>query len=629
MWGAYQKLIREVTIPYQRDILNDAIPGAVASFAIRNFQAAAGLISAEHGGCPWQDSDLAKWLEAVAYALESQPDAALESEADGVIDLIEQAQQPDGYIDTYYILHPEWEKFSNLLENHELYCMGHMTEAAVAYFRATGKDKLLSVMRRCADLLYSRFGEGDGKANGCPGHEEIELALIKLSDVTGEERYLELAKFFLDTRGTSPNYFAEEAIKRFLAKHTIAPEINYSYFQAHKPIREQTEAAGHAVRAAYLYTGMAMAAHRTNDEGLMTACRRLWSDIVRRQLYITGAIGQSCHGESFSFGYDLPNDTVYAETCAAIGLVFFARAMLDCETKSEYADVMETALYNAIPSGMSLDGKRYFYVNPLEVWPEASEKNQSRRHVLPERPGWYGCACCPPNVARIYMSLGDYAYGRNDSTLFVHLYSAGAVSFSTPDGEAAIRVDTVYPWDGTVNIGVTETSGAAWTIALRIPGWCADPAVTLNGENVNVSDAESGYVYITRQWLSGDSITLNLPMPPRAVRANPLVRADAGKAAVLRGPVVFCMEEIDNGANLSALSINADAATFTTEPDDSLMPGAVRINAPGFRDTTDAASLYMDNAAIRREPARLSFIPYSLWANRGKGEMQVWTRIAI
>jgi DUF1680 family protein len=628
MWGLYQRLAREATIPYQRDILNDAVPGAVASYALRNFRAAAGMVEARHGGCPWQDSDVAKWLEAVAYALESQPDAALESDADGVIDLIEKAQQPDGYVDTYYILHPEWERFTNLLEHHELYCMGHLTEAAVAYYRATGKRKLLDVARRCANMLCARFGEGGGKTEGCPGHEEIELALIKLSDVTGEERYLRLAKYFLDARGTSPNCFALEEKRRGRSDAEVQREGRYAYYQAHMPVRDQTAAVGHAVRAAYLYTGMAMAALRTGDEPLMAACRRLWSDIVGRQLYVTGAIGQSSHGEAFTFGYDLPNDTVYGETCAAIGLVFFARAMLDSEARSEYADVMETALYNAIPAGMSLDGKRYFYVNPLEVWPEASEKNQGRQHALPERPGWYGCACCPPNVARLYASLGEYAYGQKDGTLFVHLYSAGMARITVPGGEAAIRVDTAYPWDGAARIVVTETSGVAWTLALRLPGWCADPAVSVNGATIQTDSAENGYLYINRLWKLGDTVELDFPMPTRLVRANPLVRADAGKAAILRGPVVFCLEEADNGANLSALTIHADASAITAEPDDSLMPGSVRIKASGFRDTADTDTLYMDKSDIRREPISLTYIPYSFWANRGKGEMQVWTRLA-
>ena len=368
-WSRLQELVRTQVIPYQWEALNDRIEGAAPSHCMENFKVAAGQREGSFGGCVFQDSDFAKWIEAVGYSLTIHPDPELEKTADEAIDLVCSAQQPDGYLNTYYIINGLEDRFTNLAHNHELYCLGHLMEGAIAYYQATGKDKLLNAVRRYADLVDSLFGAEEGKLQGYPGHEIIEMALVKLADVTGEERYLRLAKYFIDQRGQEPNYFREEIEKSGKPWGWAKSPFGLQYYQAGKPVREQTAAEGHAVRAVYLYSGMADVARKTGDESLWNACRTLWDSIVRRRMYVTGSIGSAHYGESFTFDYDLPNDSVYGETCAAIGLVFFARRMLETEAKGEYADVMEQALYNGVISGMSLDGRSFFYVNPLEVLP--------------------------------------------------------------------------------------------------------------------------------------------------------------------------------------------------------------------------------------------------------------------
>jgi DUF1680 family protein len=377
LWSSYSRLVKEVVIPYQYEALHDRVPDADPSYAIRNFQIAAGKEEGEFGGMVFQDSDLAKWIEAVGYSLITNPDPDLEKMVDEVIDLIEAAQQQDGYLNTYFTIKEPDKKWTNLMECHEMYCAGHMVEAAVAYYEATGKRKLLDVVCRFVDHIDAIFGPEPGKIQGYDGHQEIELALIKLYQTTGDDKHLRLSQFFIEERGKKPEFFLQEWEKRGKTSHWGAGKHlpNLAYFQSHLPVREQTEAVGHAVRAVYMYSAMADIAAHTHDITLYEACKRLWSNMVHKQMYITGGIGSTHHGEAFSFDYDLPNDTVYAETCASIGLIFFARRMLQIEASNEYADVMERALYNTVISGISLDGKHYFYVNPLEVWPKASELN--------------------------------------------------------------------------------------------------------------------------------------------------------------------------------------------------------------------------------------------------------------
>lgn len=627
-WEDYEKLAREVVIPYQWEALNDRIPEAEKSHAIYNFKIAAGIEKGEYKGLVFQDSDLAKWLEAVGYSLSVTPDPQLEERADEVIEYIEKAQQENGYLNTYFTLkHPE-AKWTNLQDCHELYCAGHMTEAAVAYYHATGKRKLLDVMCRFADYIALVFGTEEGKLHGYDGHEEIELALVKLYKATGEEKYLNLSRYFIDERGKDPSFFLEEWEKRGKTSFWNPSDHNkpeVSYYQAHLPVREQTVAVGHSVRAVYLYSGMADIAALTKDEGLKKACRTLWDNIITRQMYITGGIGSTHAGEAFTFDYDLPNDTVYQETCASIGLFFFAHRMLLMETCGSYGDVMERALYNSIISGMGFDGKSFFYVNPMEVWPEASEKNPDRKHVMPVRQKWYGCACCPPNLARLLLSLRQYIYTYNQDTLLTHLYIPSKAEVTAGENKITLEQKTGYPWNGGVRIEVSLEKDTDYTLGFRVPGWCRSFHIAVNGEAYSCErQIDKGYVYISRTWKDGDEVILAMDMPVEIMKAHPRVRANAGKAALMRGPLVYCLEEEDNGDNLSALSVYTDTG-FELEAEEELMKGAVSITGKGLRrkEAGWENALYQPYKK-EEEETDIKAIPYFLWGNRKKGEMLVW-----
>jgi uncharacterized protein len=625
-WSDYVKLVQDVVIPYQWEALNDNVADAEPSYAIRNFKIAAGELEGEFGGMVFQDSDLAKWLEAVGYSLEVRSDKKLEELADSAIDLIGKAQMEDGYINTYFALKAPDKRWTNLWECHELYCAGHMIEAAVAYYNATGKKKFLDIMCRFADYIDTVFGLEPEKLKGYPGHEEIELALVKLYKTTGNERYLNLSKYFIDERGNEPNYFIEEWEKRGHYSHWARGPVSTpdaSYNQAHIPVREQTEAVGHSVRAVYLYTAMADIAAETGDAKLLEACRNLWKDIVKKKMYITGGIGSTVHGEAFTFAYDLPNDTVYAETCASIGLIFFAHRMLQMEAKSEYADVIERALYNVVTSSMALDGAHFFYVNPLDVWPEASEKNPTRRHVKPVRQKWFGCACCPPNVSRLLASLGQYIYTRNEDSIYAHLYIGGEGEFEIKNQKVKLSQSNNYPWNGNINFKVSTENIVQFSLALRIPGWCKKHKISVNGSEVNAVYAD-GYALINTEWKNGDSVELELDMPVEFLVSNPKVRANSGKIALQRGPLVYCIEEADNGSNLSALYICTDAE-FKEGTDSELPEGSVTLEGKGFRTCDDSDELYssLNNKEI---PVNIKAVPYFVWGNRKPGEMLVWVR---
>lgn len=629
LWSRVERLVREVVIPYQYEALHDRIPNVDPSYAIRNFRIAAGLEEGEFGGMVFQDSDVAKWLEAVGYSLMTHPDPELEKRADEVIDLVAMAQQPDGYLNTYFTIKEPGNRWTNLLDCHELYCAGHMIEAAVAYYQATGKRKLLDVVCRFVDHIDTVFGDEEGKLPGYDGHQEIELALVKLYGVTGDEKHLRLAQYFIDRRGTEPHFFLQEWERRGGISHWggVKRPVHLPYHQAHKPVSEQDVAVGHAVRAVYMYTAMADLARLTGDEALLAACDRLWSNIVTRQMYITGGIGSTHHGEAFSFDYDLPNDTVYAETCASIGLIFFANRMLQLRARGEYADVMERALYNTVLAGMAQDGRHYFYVNPLEVWPAASRGNPGKHHVRPVRPGWFGCACCPPNVARLIASLGQYAYGATEDTAYVHLYVGGETDIRVAGQDVKLHVTSDYPWDGRISIKVTGVQGHRFRLAVRVPGWSPDSRLMVNGQEHAIEELiADGYAYIDREWQDGDEVVLELDMSACRVYAHPSVRADAGKVAIMRGPLVYCVEEADNGAPITSLMLPADAE-LKARFDEQLLGGCTIIEADGWREDSEAwgEALYR-TAAKKRQPAKLTFIPYYLWANRSEGEMAVWVR---
>ncbi len=613
-------------IPYQWRALNDEVADAAPSYCIRNFKAAAGEIDAPHGGCVFQDSDLAKWIEAASYMLMWRDDGETEKNIDFCVDLMEKAQLEDGYLDTYYILTGIEKRWTNVRDNHELYCAGHMLEAAVAYYKATGKRKFLDVMIRYVSYIQKRFGCEEGKLRGYPGHEELELALVKLYEETGDEEHLKLAKFFIDERGQKPSFFDDEAKKDGRGPawgHSV--HENGAYYQAHKPVREQKEARGHAVRACYLYSGMADVARETEDESLKTACETLYKNITRRQLYITGQVGQSAFGEAFSFDYDLPGDLVYGETCASIALMFFAHRMLRLSPKGEYGDLMDKLIYNGTISGMNLEGDRFFYVNPLESWPERNMKNQQFAHVKSERQKWFGCACCPPNLARLVCSLPGYVYHTKGDTVYFALYTSSKADIPLENGTAAFTVKTGYPWDGKVIVNV-EKAFSGMTLALRLPAWVKTYKLNINGKYAKTHMMD-GYLYIQNALNPGDEIVFDMDMPVMVMRANPRVRATAGKIALVRGPVVYCLEEADNGFDLHTVSVPAEQ-NMEYRFDSELLNGVGTIRAEAFREINsgwDDNELYADHAP-EKVPCSVMFVPYYAWNNRGTGEMTVWVR---
>ncbi|MDR0709676.1 MAG: glycoside hydrolase family 127 protein, partial [Spirochaetaceae bacterium] len=621
-WTPFMERVRTMVIPYQWEALNDRVPGAEPSGCMRNFKIAAQLThpeldygednSAGPRGFVFQDSDAAKWIEAAAYTLAWRPDEELEKTIDGAIDIICKAQQDDGYLNTWYIIKGLEGRFTNLRDNHELYCMGHFIEAAAAYYETTGKRKLLDAMIRYADCVDAHIGPEEGKLHGYPGHEIAEMALARLYQVTGDEKYLKLAKYFIDERGKRPCYFAEEERRRNAGKAADGTVEQYHYHQAHRPVREQRAAIGHAVRAVYLYSGMADVARLTGDGELLDACGRIWNNIVKRQMYITGAVGQSVHGEAFTFDYDLPNDTAYGETCAAIGLAFFARRMASITPRGVYGDILERTLFNAVLSGMSLDGQSFFYVNPLEVFPESCLKDQSRRHIKVERQKWFACACCPPNLARIITSLGSYVHSVNDRSVFTHLFTGSEARVSVGGKNVSVKIETDYPWEGRVDIGFTVEGGggAAFTYGFRVPGWCRSYTVTLNGQDAACTTRD-GYAFIDNEWRSGDRITVLFDMPVNFVEANPHVREDSGKTALMRGPVVYCLEEADNGTELFKIHAgNPGPKDVNVQFEKNLLEGVTSVSFKGKKlKDWEEDELYRCAADAVYEEKDLKWIP--------------------
>ena len=625
-WSRYQDIAAEKIIPFQWRAINDEVPDIEPSHAIRNFRIAAGLEEGEFAGYVFQDSDVAKWLEAAAYLLTIRPDPELEKTADGVIGLIESAQQEDGYLDTFFQIAEPDKKFTNLNECHELYCAGHMTEAAVAYYEATGKDRLLNVMRRFIDLIDEKIGPEEGKLHGYPGHPELELALCRLYRATGEERYLKLCEYMVNARGTEPYFFEEELKRRGYTGFWGGgrqDHVDGKYNQSHKPIREQKEAVGHSVRAGYLYTGAADLAAETGDESLARAMETLWDNVTNRQMYITGAVGSQVWGEAFSFDYHLPNDTVYGETCAAISMVFFAKRMLRMKADRTYADVMERLLYNGTISGMALDGQHFFYTNPLAMWEEATKRSGASGHIRSKRPGWFGCACCPPNLARMITSLGGYIYSTSADTAYVHLYVGSEAELDVGGKTVTLSQTGNYPWDGHI---VLKPGAGTYRLALRIPGWARTFSVRINGAAVSPA-LENGYAVMSREWRDGDEVILDLPMPVEFAEANPLLRADNGRVAIMRGPVVYCLESADNGEDLDALQLT-DPEGFRAEVDDSLFPGMVKLKGPALRRKPwTTGTLYRTYRPGDLEECEITAIPYAFWDNReDTREMIVWIR---
>lgn len=541
---------------------------------IRNFENAA-KGEGEHSGIFFDDSDVYKALEGMAYSLINNPDSELEKKADEWIDKFAAAQQPDGYINTFYTLTGLDKRWTNM-DKHEMYCAGHMIEAGVAYYQATGKRKLLDVCIRMTDHMMSQFGPG--KRHWVPGHEEIELALVKLYQTTQEQKYLDFAYWLLEERGHGHGTMGDEG------------KWNPVYYQDIVPVRQLTDISGHAVRCMYLYCGMADVAALKNDTGYIAAMDRLWDDVVHRNMYITGGIGSSHDNEGFTEDYDLPNLDAYCETCASVGMVLWNQRMNQLTGDSKYIDVLERSLYNGALAGISLGGDRFFYVNPLE-----SKGDHHRQE-------WYGCACCPSQLSRFLPSIGNYIYASSDDALWVNLYIGNTGQIRIGETDILLTQETDYPWDGSVKLTISTSQPLEKEIRLRIPNWCKTYDLSINGKRINVSE-EKGYAVI-KDWKSQDVIALDMDMPVEIVAADPHVKENFGKRAIQRGPLVYCMEEIDNPEYFDQIQLSP-STTFQTAFASDILNGIKTIKTNG-----------------RAQSA--TFIPYYAWDNRKAGKMRVW-----
>ncbi len=602
-WGQRLKASREVTIPL-------AFSKCEETGRYENFVKAAHP-SEEYkvGGLAFDDTDVYKTIEGASYVLQTYPDKKLEAYIDSVLLIVKGGQEPDGYLYTSRTMNPKhphawsgekrWEKVEEL--SHEFYNLGHMVEGAVAHYQATGKRNFLDIAIKYADCVIREVGLGPGQVDRVPGHQIAEMALCRLYLATGEKKYLDQAKYFLDRRGRTAN--------------------RDPYNQSHLPITEQDEAVGHAVRATYMYSGIADVAALTGDKEYIEAIDRIWDNIVSKKLYITGGIGASRHGEAFGKNYELPNAEAYCETCAAIGNVYVNHRMFLLHGESKYYDVLERTLYNGLLSGVSLQGDGFFYPNPLETAGGY------------ERKPWFGCACCPSNICRFIPSVPGYVYAVNGNDLYVNLYMPNTLTQKVNGKDVVLRQETGYPWNGDVQITIDKNSAKTFSLKLRIPGWVRGEVapgelykyadgkslvykVLVNGEEVS-SELDKGYFTITRNWKKGDQVSLHLDMEPRVVTAREEVLADRGKIAVERGPIVYCAEAADN-------SFPVRSVLLTPEPVMAVSHGDV-LGYPVEKISTIAQTLHYDQMGrLRVDDVKLTMIPYYAWCHRGAGEMAVW-----
>ncbi len=620
-WSGRLDINQDVTIPYQYQMCRKT--GRIDAFKL-DWNGTA----AKKTHIFW-DSDVGKWLEAVAYVLACKSDNLLEKKADAVIDIIAAAQQTDGYLNTYFTSVEPENRWTNLRDNHELYCAGHLIEAAVAYFENTGKEKFLKVICRYADYICSVFGPEKGKLKGYAGHPEIELALVKLYRVSGCKKYLSLAVYFIEQRGNKPVWFEKEieAVQDFTGtisdKHYTA---DYSYNQAHLPVRLQKTAEGHAVRACYLYSAIADIAYETEDKSLLTVCTNIWNDIVSNKVYVTGGIGSTDYSERFTIDGDLPNYEAFSETCASIALVFFSQRMFYLTMDSRYADLIERALYNTICGSVGIDGKSFFYANALEEWPEKRKyqlKYQGKKYSHSVRQQWYDTSCCPPNIARLFASLGSYIYSNSPYMLFVNLYISSKVTIKVDGQDVTLNLKTKYPYDGRVSVKVEVAVPLNHTIALRIPGWCSRAELKINGRKISLSKiVKKGYVILKRMWVNYDHIELNMDMPVVLVTAHPKVVQAAGKAAIQKGPLIYCLEGIDNSRFLNDIVI-PEGVVFKVVKGKIISQKTQFIHFNAYKRLYSSGSLY-STCDVKLKKVKVKAIPYYLRANRSDSEMLVW-----
>ncbi len=613
-WGQRVKAAREVTIPLAFSKCQSE--GRYENF-VRAAHPSADYDVSKFMGFSFDDTDVYKTIEGASYVLQTFPDKNLEAYIDSVLDIVGAAQEPDGYLYTARTINPakphnwagtkRWEKEEDL--SHELYNLGHMVDAACAHYQATGSRKFIDIARRYADCVVREVGAGKGQACVVPGHQIAEMALARLYVITGERKYLDEAKFLLDYRGKT--------------------KIRQKYSQSHKPVVEQTEAVGHAVRAGYMYAGMADVAALTGDSSYIKAIDAIWNNIVSRKYYITGGVGARHSGEAFGDNYELPNLTAYNETCAAISMVYLNQRMFLLHGDSKYIDCLERTLYNGVISGMSVDGGRFFYPNPLAC----DGKYKFNNGGSMERQPWFGCACCPSNLCRFIPSVPGYVYAVRGSDLYVNLFMGNTSTVNVGGKNVTLRTETQYPWDGDVAIRVEKTTGKQFRMLVRIPGWVRGQVVpgdlysfsdgkttaytvTVNGQKVT-GELQNGYLAIDRRWSKGDEVRLHFDMTPRTVTANAKVEADRGRIAVERGPLVYCAEWPDNNFDVFGFVLPKQPS-FTVTDSPKLIGGLKTISTSGQCLSQDA------DGRIQVADAQLTLIPYYAWNHRGAGRMEVW-----
>ncbi len=539
------------------------------------FAMAGGLMEGTPQGRYYDDSDLYKTIEGASYSLKIKPDPVLESQLDSIIQIIGAAQEPNGYLMTWITLSDTEEPWTTM-DRHEMYCAGHLIEAAIAFKDATGKDSLMDIAVKFADHMVDVFGVG--KKSWVTGHPEIELALIKLYRETGNKEYLELSHFLMEERGHGRGVLHREP----------------DYYNDIVPVRDLCEITGHAVRAMYLYTGMADYAATTGEQTYIPALDRLWDDVVNKKMYLTGGIGSSRANEGFTKPYDLPNETAYCETCASIGMVMWNQRLNMLKGESKYIDIMERSLYNAALAGISLSSDRFFYVNPLA--------SAGTHHRKP----WYRTACCPSNISRFIPSVGGLIYGTSEDCLWVNLYIDNNAKINVANTDVTVTQETAYPWCGKVTLTLNPEKGREFAVKLRIPGWCKSYTLTLNGKECQYV-TENGYAVVEHKWKGSDKLELNMDMPVEVVASDPRVEANVGRRAIMRGPLVYCIEEVDNPEIAKEEAQFSSATTFETAFEEDLLNGVVSITAK----TGDKV---------------LKFIPYYAWDNREAGKMEVWLK---
>jgi len=586
------------------------------------------------------ESDLAKWLEAVFIHLQQNPDDELNQYAEGLVDKLIANQEPDGYLNSYFSFYEPANRFTNLKIRHELYCAGHLLEAAVEHSKLHGNSRFFDAMEKYVDYIATQFGPEPNKKKGYPGHQEIELALIKAFEHSDKKKFLDLAYYFIDERGREPHYFDHEEqqlaktekpidysdfpseIRDFVRWHLSDHARGHSYFQAHLPPVKQTTAEGHSVRALYMFTAMADLARLRNDIPMLATCKTLWRNIVDRRMYVHGGVGSAHHGERFSFDYDLPNDMAYAETCASIALMFFAERLSRIERNSEYANIIERALYNTVLASTSANGRGFFYDNYLECNPGFLEF-QKRRHGI--RDEYHTCSCCPPNVLRLIADLGRYVYSETAEGLEVHQFISASRRFSIDQKNITVHQISGLPWEGSARLHFEGTSGKPFTVFIRVPDWDPQMRIRINGDEQKYK-TKHGYANIERSWTDDDVIDLEFDLSPRLVRSNAQVRYNIGRVAVFCGPILYCLEAADNSVALNNI-ILPNQPIFDEHINDTFVPGCRTLSVSAGWLQSDSDQLYT-TVRPKRLTVTATFIPYFLWANRGENEMLVWVNEA-